>query len=102
MAKFKVEQTGRGKGTVTLERGAAGENPVVLLVFRNEFKSILFQGQLMRNVSRITKSTTKKPQKIQRYVTVVGKKEGGKAGVLKCATTASLSTNSLVPHTSRL
>ncbi len=87
MAKLKVDTTGRGKGTLTLEKGTAGDKPIVLIVFRNEFKSVLFQGQLMRNVSKLIKASAKKPQKIQRFVTAVAKIDEKKTGVVKCILT---------------
>ena len=75
---------GRGMGLLSLEEGTANDKPLVVLVFRNSFGSILFQGQLMRNVSKITKKKTPKVHKVQRLVSVVGKKADGKTGFLKC------------------
>lgn len=41
----------------------------------------------MKNVTRLTKKTPPKPHKIQRMVTVVGKKENGGQGLIKCGIT---------------
>ncbi len=85
--KFKVEKSGRGAGILSLEEGTANDKPVAMLVFRNKFGSVMFQGQIMKNVSKFTKRTPAKPQKIQRMLTVIGKKEGGGHGLIKCTIT---------------
>ena len=58
-----------------------------MLVFRNKFGSVMFQGQLLKNVSKYTKKTPAKPQKVQRMITVAAKKEGGAHGLVKCTIT---------------
>lgn len=84
--KFKIEKTSRGGGIISLEESIDKEKPLTLVIFRNKFGNVIFQGQLMKNVSKLTKKNPPKPYKIQRMFTVVGKKEGGQ-GLLKCTIT---------------
>ncbi len=72
---------------MSLEEGTANDKPVVMLVFRNKFGSVMYQAQLMKNITRLTKKVPPKPHKIQRLITVVGKKEDGKTGLVKCMVT---------------
>ncbi len=87
MAKFKVETSGKGIGAVSLEKGSTGTKDLVLLTFRNNSGNLLFQGQLVRNVSKLIKHTSHKTYKIQRVVTVVGKHEKGDYGIIRCTIT---------------
>ena len=84
--KFKIDKTSRGEGIISLEESIDKEKPLTLVIFRNKFGNVIFQGQLMKNVSKLTKKNPPKPYKIQRMFTVVGKKEG-KQGLLKCTIT---------------
>lgn len=73
----------KGEGILSLEESIDKEKPLVLLVYRNKLRNVMFQGQLMKNASRLTKKNPPKNNKIKRMVTVVGKKETGQ-GILKC------------------
>jgi len=47
----------------------------------------MFQGSLIKNVSKLTKRNPPKVNKIQRMITVFGKKEDNKQGLIKCTIT---------------
>ena len=82
-----MEKNGRGEGVISLEEGLASDKPIILLIFRNKFGSVMFQGQLMKNVSKLLKPLPPKPHKIRRLLSVISKKEDGKAAVIKCGIT---------------
>ena len=74
----------KGQGILSLEENIDKEKPILLLIFRNKLGKVIFQGQLMKNVSKFTKKNPPKPGKIQRMINVIEKKDTGKVGILKC------------------
>lgn len=64
--------------------------PIILLTFRNASCALLFQGQLMKNVTKFCKHKGAKTFKVQRSITVVGKKSDGNVGTIKCIITVFL------------
>ena len=82
-----MEKNGRGEGIISLEEGTANDKSIAMLIFRNKFGNVMFQGQLMKNVSKLLKSVPPKPHKIRRLVSVIGNKEDNKTGVIKCGIT---------------
>jgi len=91
--KFKIENSSKGIGTVSLEKGKTEEKDLILLTFRNTFGSLLFQGQLVKNVSKFIKYTSAKTYKVQRMIRVVGKKDNANVEILKCIITVSAFLN---------
>lgn len=85
--KFKVDKASKGAGTIALEKATNDTKTIILLTFRNSSGTLLFQAQLMKNISKLLKYTRPKPYKIQRIVTVVQKKESGKHSITRCLLT---------------
>jgi hypothetical protein len=83
--KFKIESSSKGIGIVSIEK--ENSNHLVLLIFRNNLGRLLFQGQFVRNITKFIKNKAQKANKIQRNITVIGKKENGKTGIIKCTIT---------------
>jgi len=90
-----VDETERGTGTVALEISESTKNTIAILTLRNKIGALVFQGQLMKNVSKLTKKKVADPNKVQRMITVVGEKEEKsesgevktKKGLIKCTVT---------------
>lgn len=85
IAKFKEGDLSKGAGILTIEKTASDGKTVALLIFRNTFGAILFQGQLMKNLSKFIKEITPKAYKIKRSIKVVKKKADGTNGIIKCS-----------------
>ena len=86
--KFKVENVSKGTGMLSLEKAESGTNSnLILLTFRSASGSLLFQGQLMKNVSKFLKHSSAKTYKVQRVITVISKKETGGFLMSKCLMT---------------
>jgi hypothetical protein len=85
--KFKVDKSSKGAGHVSIEKADYNGNPVASLVFRSKFGAVLFQGQLMKNLSKFIKHISPKAYKIQRIINVVAKKDEKTSGVVKCMIT---------------
>jgi len=85
--KFKAEKISKGAGIVALEKSINGSKAIILLTFRNASGTLLFQAQLVKNISKLLKYTRPKPYKIQRIVTVVEKKESGNYSITRCLIT---------------
>lgn len=84
MAKFKVEKNSKGTGIVSIEKGSSNGQNIAMLIFRNTFGAVMFQGQLMKNVSKFIKHVSPKAYKIQRVIAVIAKKENNASGIIRC------------------
>jgi hypothetical protein len=87
IAKFKVDKVSKGAGTLTLEKSTIDSKTIILLIFRNTTGTLLFQGQLVKNISKLLKYTRLKPYKVQRIVTAIEKKEAGNHTITRCLIT---------------
>lgn len=85
----------RGVGTVAIEKGESDAKCIAILTLRNKIGTLVFQGQLVKNVSKLIKKKVAESNKIQRMITVIGdkeeKSESGevktKKGLIKCTIT---------------
>jgi hypothetical protein len=94
IAKFKVEKNSKGSGIISIEKGeVVNGQSVAMLVFRNAFGAVMFQGQLMKNVSKFIKHISPKAYKIQRIIAVIAKKDNNTTGITKCRITVFLDNN---------
>ena len=90
-----VDEIEKGSGTLALEISESTKSTIAILTLRNKIGALVFQGQLMKNVSKLTKKIVTDPNKVQRMITVVGEKqeksESGevktKKGLIKCTIT---------------
>lgn len=98
-----MDDSERGGGVVALEESKDKDKHVAILTLRNKIGALIFQAQVMKNISKLTKKKVNEPNKVQRMITVVGDKEGKeekvngeeakaskpavKKGLLKCTIT---------------
>ena len=87
MKKLKVDSAGKGEGNISLESSKDEMSPVLMLVFRNQAKKILFQGQLAKNVSKIYKPKNSNLYKVKRFIMALEKIEKKNMKLVKCIIT---------------